>query len=308
MALTDDQRAMLRLLARREEGYEDIAALMGISVEEVRARVRDALAGLDETAGAPTQPPPPSPPADPEPHAVAPKPQAKPRAEPPRAGATPPADPPPATTTSRPRPSLPRLRLPHDRRRLAEVVGAALIALLVVLFASGAIDIGGGDDSGSRSGGGEDGVPQLTGAEEEKLTRAQLQAVGGGDASGQAIFGRVGKDEVVLQVTAENLEPTPKGEAYTVWLFQSPKLALRVGSVNVGEAGELGARFPIPAELLGYVASGAFPQIHVTRTENAAYQREVAQAEKQKRLPRYSGETVLRGKITGPIVQQSAQG
>ena len=44
MALSDDQRAMLRLLAQREQGYEDIAALMGLSVDEVRAKVDDALA------------------------------------------------------------------------------------------------------------------------------------------------------------------------------------------------------------------------------------------------------------------------
>ena len=46
MALTDDQKAMLRLLAQREEGYEDIAALMGLSVDEVRARVKEALAEM----------------------------------------------------------------------------------------------------------------------------------------------------------------------------------------------------------------------------------------------------------------------
>jgi DNA-directed RNA polymerase specialized sigma24 family protein len=39
VGLTDDQKAMLRLLAQREEGYDDMAALMGISVEEVRERV-----------------------------------------------------------------------------------------------------------------------------------------------------------------------------------------------------------------------------------------------------------------------------
>ena len=44
MALSDDQKAMLRLLAQREEGYKDMAALMGISVGEVRERVKEALA------------------------------------------------------------------------------------------------------------------------------------------------------------------------------------------------------------------------------------------------------------------------
>ncbi len=48
VGLSDDQKAMLRLLAQREQGYEDIAALMGLSVDEVRAKVRDAAAQLEE--------------------------------------------------------------------------------------------------------------------------------------------------------------------------------------------------------------------------------------------------------------------
>src|SRR5829696_4738127 len=39
---------MLRLLAQREQGYDDIAALTGSSVAEVRAKVREALTGLDQ--------------------------------------------------------------------------------------------------------------------------------------------------------------------------------------------------------------------------------------------------------------------
>ncbi len=54
--MTDDQKAMLRLLAQREEGYEDMAALMGISVEEVRERVKEALAEVDEPVPAPDAP------------------------------------------------------------------------------------------------------------------------------------------------------------------------------------------------------------------------------------------------------------
>ena len=104
-------------------------------------------------------------------------------------------------------------------------------------------------------------------------------------------------------MTAENLEPTDSGQSYTVWLYRSPKLSLRVGSVPVGDSGNLGARFTIPAELLAYVASGAFDQIYVSRTSNAAYQREVAEAKKNKSLPRYAGETVLTGEITGPIAK-----
>jgi hypothetical protein len=49
VALSEDQKAMLRLLAQREQGYDDIAALTGSSVDEVRAKVKGAVAGLDGT-------------------------------------------------------------------------------------------------------------------------------------------------------------------------------------------------------------------------------------------------------------------
>src|ERR1700759_3362390 len=50
---------MLRLLAQGEQGYADIAALMGLSEEDVRAKVVGALAQLQaEGKPAPDVPPP----------------------------------------------------------------------------------------------------------------------------------------------------------------------------------------------------------------------------------------------------------
>src|ERR1700759_3717433 len=50
---------MLRLLAQGEQGYADIAALMGLSEEDVRAKVVGALAQLQaEGKPAPDIPPP----------------------------------------------------------------------------------------------------------------------------------------------------------------------------------------------------------------------------------------------------------
>ena len=118
---------------------------------------------------------------------------------------------------------------------------------------------------------------------------------------------QVGKKEIVLQVTAENLEPTEEAESYTVWLYRTPKLTLRVGGVQVSDSGQLGARFTIPAELLAYVASGAFDQIYVSRTSDAAYQQEVASAKANKSLPRYTGSTVLTGEITGPVAESPSR-
>jgi hypothetical protein len=269
--LSDDQRALLRLLAQREEAYEDIAALKGLSVDEVRAEVKEALAELQAANEAPPLPPPPAeePPA--------PQPKAK---------------------LARPRPPRPAV-VPAERRRLVLLAGGALGAVAVVLIAIAVLS--GGSDSDSA---GANGSATEIAAESSKVTQAVLAAADGSDANGRAVFGRVGKEEVVLQVTAENLEPTDSGQSYTVWLYRSPKLSLRVGSVPVGDEGRLGARFAIPAELLAYVASGAFDQIYVSRTSDAEYQREVAQAKQNKTLPRYTGDTVLTGEITGPIAKK----
>jgi hypothetical protein len=288
--LSDDQRALLRLLAKREEGYEDIAALKGLSVEGLRGEVNDALAELESAAKAPPPPPPPAPPA-------VEKPPAEPAPEPTPEPAAPPK--PKARPAAVKRPSV-----PAERRRLVLFTGGALAVVAIVL---GAIALIGGDDGGSDSTATAGSETELTAAENGKVTQAVLTAADGSDANGRAVFGRVGKDEIVLQVTAENLEPTEEGESYTVWLYRTPKLTLRVGGVQVSESGQLGARFPIPAELLAYVASGAFDQIYVSRTSNAAYQQEVATAKKNKSLPRYTGATVLTGEITGPIAKSPSR-
>jgi len=287
MALSDDQRALLRLLAQREQGYEDIAALKGRSVEEVREEVREALAALDAPPPEPPPPPPPAPAPTPDPTAEA------------ASIAEAPSSPAPRKPQSA-KPAPPGRSVPVQRRRIVAIAGGALAIVAIVL---GAVALFGGTSGSSSSGPTAEAGGELAAGEEGKVTQAVLEPADGSEASGRAIFGRVGKEEVVLQVTAEDLEPTEKGQSYTVWLYRSPKLSLRVGSVPVGENGKLGARFTIPAELLAYVASGAFDQIYVSRTSDAAYRREVAQAKKEKSLPPYTGETVLTGKITGPVAK-----
>ena len=295
MPLTDDQRAMLRLLAQREEGYEDIAALKGLSVEEVRAEVKAALAQLEADRGAEAEPPVVEPVEQEEPvKAAAP-------AEPPREEhrAEKPSPPPKPDAAAKPTARHSRPSVPPERRRLLVLTGGALGVVAVVLIAIALI---GGDGGSSSSTTAAAPAAETAAAENGKVTQAVLEPVEGASGSGRAVFGRLGK-KVVLQVTAEDLEPTADGESYTVWLYRTPKLTLRVGSVTVGDSGQLGARFPIPTELLAYIASGAFDQIYVSRTSDAAYQREVAQAKKNKTLPRYLGETVLTGEITGPVVK-----
>jgi hypothetical protein len=285
MALSEDQKALLRLLAQGDVSIEDIAALKGMSVEQVQAEVSAAL-GESKAAPEPAK-------------AEEPK-ESEPVPEPEKPEPAVVAKPKPRKAVS-PRAPRPRPSVPPERRRLLALAGGALALIAIVL---GAIALIGDDDSGSE-GANAAATAQLAGVEDDRVTQAVLEPPDGGDASGSAIFGRIGQKEVVLQVTAEELEPTADGESYTVWLYRTPKLSLRVGAVKA-EEGEIGARFPIPPELLAYIGGGAFDQIHVTRTSDAEYQREVAQARKQNRLPRYSGETVLSGEIVGPLTEAAA--
>lgn len=299
MGLTDDQRALLRLLAQREEGYEDIAALKGLSVEQVRAEVKEALAEM-QAAGETPPPLPPPPPTKLEEPAEPPPPPVGAKEEAPESPT--PSPPEPKAQVKKPASRQSRPTLPAERRRLVLLTGGALAIVAVVLAAIAIFS--GGSDSGSNPPEASGASAETAAAESGKLTQAVLEPADGSDASGRAIFGRLGKKEIVLQVTGEGLQPTEKGQSYIVWLYRSPKLTLRVGSVGVDESGRLGARFAIPAELLAYVASGAFDQIYVSRADDAAYQAEVARAKKNKSLPRYTGETVLAGEITGPIAKK----
>lgn len=260
MALSEEQKAMMRLLAQRDVGYEDVAAVMGISVEEVEKRAAEALAAMDESDEAPAAP---------------------------------------RRRRTRPRPSLPRpsVSVPVERRRFVGMTAGALALVAVVLLAIFLIDGSGDGSSRSASAEGSEAA-----AAARNITQATLEPVGGGEAEGRALFGRI-SSTAVLQVQAEGLEPSPKGKSYTVWLYRSPKLALRVGSVKVGASGGLGAQFPLPSELLGILAGGAFDRVNVSLTDDAAYKTEIAKAKSEKRLPAYSGTTVLSGEITGPLVE-----
>jgi hypothetical protein len=314
--MTDDQKAMLRLLAQREEGYDDMAALMGISVEEVRQRVKEALTEVDEPETAaeeiPEPPPTPAPPAPQPPAASEPKAE-----EPPKPLA--PAEPvPPAPETPKPAakapgagagkrpPKFSALHLPKDRGAL---IGLGAGALAVIVFAIVLIVAGGGGGSNSSSATtttaeSPQGETASAAAENESLTQAILTPTNGGASSGKALFGRY-KKSVLLQVQAEGLDPSSKGQAYTIWLYRSPKIALQIGAVPVPASGKIAAQLQIPAQLLAYVANGAFNQVDIALTDTATYKAALDKAKAEKKLPPFTGESVLRGEITGPAIKSS---
>jgi hypothetical protein len=306
MELSNDQKAILRLLAQRgAAGYDDLTALLGISAAEVYERAKAAAVQLEAdgipapSIPSPSSPEPAVPTSPPQPEPAAPAPPAA--AQPPAAAPTAPASPePPRKGPAGPSEPRPKLALPDGNgARAALAAGAlAVIALLVILA------LGGGDDSGDTT----TVSGETTAAEETvkadtnpKLTQAVLSPVDGSDAKGVATFGRV-KNSLALQVEAEGLAPTEKGQSYTIWLYESPRKMLPLASTAVGESGKIGAQVEVPVEVLAYLAKETFDQLDVSLTENATLKASLAKATKEKKAPIYTGTDVLRGTISGPII------
>jgi hypothetical protein len=192
--------------------------------------------------------------------------------------------------------------MPKDRRRLAELVGGAVVVLLVLLFATGAIDIGGGDDSdsGSETTAAQDAVNTDENGS-TKLTQAILEPVDGGDAEGLAVFARADKNGVRLLLQIAGLEPSGKDQAYAVSLARSPDERIPIAVTRVPPSGKVEAQYPVPSESLGLLANG-FDQMELSLVSNPELQAALAQAGKEQKAPDYEGEDVLSGPVTGPIV------
>ena len=327
MPLSDDQKAILRLLSQRgEQGYEDLSALMGIGVDEVYARARGAAEAL-EAEGIPA-PPIPSPPGgggggspsvakdgeapagEPPPPAAAPTPPARPQEpgpvpEVPQSTEAPRAKPKAAV---KPKAAPSSVKMPEGKGLWAAVAAAAAVIVVVILLVSG-----GGDDSGSTdttavdtttaaaAGTAAEAAEKAAAREGKEVTKAVLEPVDGSDARGEAIFGRV-KKSLALQVLAEGLEQTGKGESYTIWLAASPEKMLPLASTQVGKEGQVSAQVEVPVEILAYLASETFGQIAITRTDDSQLEASLAKATKERKAPLYTGDEVLRGEVTGPIV------
>lgn len=306
MPLSDDQKAMLRLLAR-DQSYEDIAALMGLSVDEVVARAQGAVAQLEsegipaptlpEAAGAPLSPSEPVEKA-PEPPKTEEKPPAKEPEPAPKPAAEEPA--PAAATPSPSKPSTPKK--PRDKGMLLAIGGGVLAVVVIVVLLVLLLSNSDGDDSGNGSANGGDGTAIAeNGGQTQKPTTAQLVAVDGSSASGTATFGRV-EESLGLGIRASGLERFTEGNIYMVWLASSPQKMLPLTAVVANKAGRINASYEVPTEAVLYLATGEFNDLVITKANNKELRASLEAANKEKDFPKYTGDAVLEGQVVGPII------
>ena len=209
----------------------------------------------------------------------------------------PPPEPAPAPKRPKAKPAPSKSPL-QNKRLLAQVGGCVAIVLLLVLFASGVIDVGGSDEGDS--GGSETTPTAVNPTSNSKVpTQAILKGVDGSDAEGRAIFGRL-KDQVLLVVAAKGLPPSPQGSSYAISLARSSDERIPIAATKVAKAGTISGQFQVPATALSLLASG-FDEMEVSLVANDELRAAVTQAQQKKKTPQFEGTDVLRGTVTGPV-------
>ncbi len=333
MAITPDQQATLQLLLERGQSYADLARLLGVSEAEVRVRARGALTELggadpDRNVGLTDyilgQ-------ADPigradasrhlrdnaADHAYAVALSERlgemfPAAELPRLPGEPRARRPsrfqrrPATDAEgegAKRRSLPGADLdPRQTRLLVILASAAVLLVAIVLAVTGAFS---GDDEAASSADSETTTSTQADTGEE-IQRVELRATGGGDATGEAIFGLATGDQPFVDFSIRGLDPAPQDQTYVIWLMLTETEGYPLSPIAVSQQGTYENRFPIPGAVLPVVARvravdiSIAPANEIRRVVNAAIEDTSLVLEKP-------GETVLSGQIP-PAAAEAAGG
>ena len=330
MALTPDQRAMLQLLLERDQGYVQLATLLGVAESEISARARAALAELggadpDRNVGLTDyllgQ-------ADPIGRADASRHlradaddralaatlverlrELYPDAQLPRL----PGEPRPGRLLglARGRRSqgagrsseagarerrlpVPTAGLSPFQTRLLVLLGStALLVVVVVLAVTGAF--GGGEDSQATPATQTSTTAAANG--EEQIQRIALRApMGGGDATGDAVFGLATGDQPFVDLSIEGLDPAPEGQTYVIWMMLTGDKGYPLSPITVTEEGTYEDRFPIPSAVLPVIARVRYVEVaiasvtEVRKTVRAAIQSTNLVLDRP-------GRTVLRGTI-----------
>ena len=258
MALSEDQRALLRLLLAGDT-YEQVADVLGTSPEEVQRRAREAAADLER---------------EPDPDLTADRVSARLESLNGGASAAASAGPPPTGAASRMR----------QRWALwAAAVAAAAIVLVVVLVVAGGGDGGGGETTTGGSLDREDVVP------------IELSPVAGARARGTIAVVRTSGDQPAVDLAIRDLPPSARDETYVLWFVGSGGRSLPVAFRAVGSDGRLTGRAAIPTAAASLLPS--FDTAELTLAAQLQAAGAVRRAAQSGTLPHPVGTVVLRGSL-----------
>ncbi len=328
MSLSDENRTVLKLVLSRGKTYAEIAALLGTGEADARARAHAALdavsgAGLDPeisdyllgqgdelshaaarrrierdpeladrveetseqlTLVAPTGGGRPAP--APDGSARTPRRAPAPASPPAPATGSGPGEP---AATAPPRAAWTGQLTAAQRRLVAVLLGAALLAAILILILTGVIGGSGGDGNGSSG----DPAP----------TTATLQSVAGESGEGTVQVGFNAQGQLAANLQISDLRLNRGNETYALWLYGS-KGAFPINQSRVDRSGTIAGQVPLNEAVICLIAADVFPELRLSRVSRVQMDRALRQARKANggsgRIPDYVGTTVLTGRISMP--------
>ena len=132
------------------------------------------------------------------------------------------------------------------RRIIGGAVAAGVVAIVLAIVLTS-----GGDEKTDRASSPPPPSQQQQGPQAQLVGQAELERVGRGDAQGVAVIARRG-GEFQLLVRARGLEPSGRGSAYEVWLYNSRRGAQSLGGQVTDNDGSLQGAGPLPATFRSY--------------------------------------------------------
>jgi hypothetical protein len=287
--ITPDQRATLQLLLERGQTYADLAALLGQDEADVRNRARAALTELvgvdpDRNVGITDYLLGQADPIgradasrhlreDPADHKLATALAVRlrlmfPTAELPRLpgearpsgggllrrGAAPGAAKPSTAGTGSPLSGLSQ----SQGRLLLICSSAALLLIVIVLAITGAFS-GSDDAEGTAS----DSETTTATTADEQLQSVALEPIGGGDASGTAVFGLATGDQPYVDLEIQGLDPAPRDQTYVAWLMLTGEKGYPLSPIAVDQDGSYRNRFAIPSAILPVIARVRYVDVSI---------------------------------------------
>lgn len=321
MALKQDERALLQLVCERGQSYEDLAGLLGISEDEVRAKARSALTELggadpDAEVGLTDYLLGQADPIgradavrylqqDPEARELAAAIATKIRAIAP--GAELPSIPEPKTrrrkaATAPTGPGEPVATPPTagspgpgsgGNRRSALIGGIAaggVILVFVILAVAGVFD--GGDEESSEA------SAEATAAEEQReITPVDLSAVNGSGVAGTANFG-LANDQLFVDLDVNGLDPNlDRDSVYVIWMILGESGGYPVSIIQPDEQGSVQERYAVPTPVAVAIGSNA-RAVRISQSVEKDLQKDIREAvEAGEPIVPFSGKTLAEGEI-----------
>ena len=176
------------------------------------------------------------------------------------------------------------------KRQTQLIVGLGSAAVLLIVVI---LAVTGAFSSSSSSSG---STTASTTAQTQTLTRVQLQPQGGAGGSGAVSFGLANGQQPFVDVRLNGLQPAPSGQTYVIWLLLTPSQGYPLAPFAADQSGSYQNRFPIPTPIIPVLARVQLVNVSVApvTTVRAAIQKALKQRNIVIQRP---GKTILQGAI-----------